>query len=273
MKKKLIVATDLSPAATNAANYAADMAMSMNADILLFHVFQVPVSLSEVPLAVNEEEIKHYVETGVIRLKEELSLRTEGKIDIDTLVTPGTFLDRLKSICEDIKPYVVIMGCQGTTASDHLLYGTHAVPALKYLKWPVISVPAGVLYAGIRKIAIACDFDQTTDIFPFEEIKKFVRDLNAQLHVINRTRSTRFDPETIFEAGVLEEMLASLKPEYHFIASKKTDEGIIELVKDLRIDLLIVLPKRHRLINKLIHRSLTKQLVLHSHTPVMALHN
>jgi len=33
-----------------------------------------------------------------------------------------------------------------------------------------------------------------------------------------------------------------------------------------------VLPKRHGLLDKLIHKSHTKQLVLHSHVPVMAFH-
>jgi len=39
-----------------------------------------------------------------------------------------------------------------------------------------------------------------------------------------------------------------------------------------KIDLLIVLPRRHNLLGSIFHKSHTKQLVLHSHVPVMALH-
>ena len=53
--KTILVATDFSPAALNAANYAADMALAINADILLLHVYQIPVVYLEVPVALNEE--------------------------------------------------------------------------------------------------------------------------------------------------------------------------------------------------------------------------
>ncbi len=273
MKKTLLVATDFSPAATNAACYAADMAKAIGSDVLLLHVFQPPVNYTDVPLVLNEVEMKQHADAGLNRLQEELSDRTDKKVNVETIVTMGSFLDELQTVCRVIRPYLVIMGCHGTTASDHLLYGNHAVRALKNLPWPVITVPAGILYAGIRKIGLACDFDNAIDIMPFEEIEMLVRDLRAELHIINMSRSKQFEIKTEFEAGLLQEMLADLKPEFHFIASKRTDEGIIEFVKANHIDLLIVLPKRHSLIDKLIHRSFTRQLVLHSHTPVMALHN
>ena len=42
--KTILVATDFSSVALNATNYAADMALAINADILLLHVYQIPVS-------------------------------------------------------------------------------------------------------------------------------------------------------------------------------------------------------------------------------------
>jgi nucleotide-binding universal stress UspA family protein len=68
-------------------------------------------------------------------------------------------------------------------------------------------------------------------------------------------------------------MLQGINPQYHFITNENTDEGIIEFAEKNNIDLLVVLPKRHDLLTKLLNRSHTKQLVLHSHVPVMALHS
>jgi len=44
--KTIVVATDFSAVALNAANYAVDMALAIKADILLLHVYQIPVSYS-----------------------------------------------------------------------------------------------------------------------------------------------------------------------------------------------------------------------------------
>ena len=99
-----------------------------------------------------------------------------------------------------------------------------------------------------------------------------VNDFDAKLHILNTGKRKEFKPELVFESGLLQEMLGALNPEYHFITSGNTDEGILNFAEKNKIDLLIVLPKRHSLLEKLVHKSHTKQFVLHSHVPVMALH-
>ena len=99
-----------------------------------------------------------------------------------------------------------------------------------------------------------------------------VRDFNAELHVVNTGSDKEFKPEVVFESGLLQEMIGPLKPDYHFITNENTDLGIIDFAEKNHIDLLIIFPRRHSLFDKIMHKSHTKQLVLHSYVPVMALH-
>jgi nucleotide-binding universal stress UspA family protein len=270
--KTILVATDFSHTARNAAKYAAAMASAINAKVLLLHVYQLPVTYLEVPVLVNEEEIKNDAEKNILKLKEELAEKTAGKLNIETEVRMGTFFQELKITCQRIDPYAVVMGSQGTTAAEHFLFGTHAVYATKHLTWPVITVPQGAKFSSIKKIGFACDFSKVVNTTPVDELKQLVKDFNAELHVLNTGKQTAFDPDVVFESGMLQEMIGNLNPNYHFITNEKTDESIIEFAEKNHIDLLIVLPKRHNLTDKLVHKSHTKQLVLHSHVPVMALH-
>ena len=269
--KTIVVATDFSPAALNAANYAADMALAINADILLLHVYQIPVVYLEVPV-VNEEDMIQEAEKDIIQLKEELAWKRGGKLNIETEVRIGVFFPEMKTVCERINPYTVVIGSQGKTAAERLFFGSHAVYAMKHLMWPLITVPPGAKFSSVKKIGLACDFDKVVDTTSLDEIKMLVNDFNAELHVLNTGKKEVFNPEIVFEAGVLEEMLEPLKPNYHFITNQNTDEGIMDFAEKNHIDLLIVLPKRHGLLDKLIHKSHTKQLVMHSHVSVMALH-
>lgn len=269
--KTILVATDFSPAALNAANYAAGMALAINADILLLHVYQIPVVYLEVPV-VNEVDMMQEAEKDIIQLKEELALKNGGKLNIETEVRIGVFFPEMKTVCERINPYTVVIGSQGKTAAERLFFGSHAVYAMKHLTWPLITVPPGAKFSSVKKIGLACDFDKVVDTTPLYEIKMLVNDFNAELHVLNTGKKEVFNPEIVFEAGVLEEMLEPLKPNYHFITNQNTDEGIMDFAEKNHIDLLIVLPKRHGLLDKLIHKSHTKQLVMHSHVSVMALH-
>lgn len=270
--KTILVATDFSPAALNAANYAADMALAIKANILLLHVYRPPVTYSEIPVVVSPVNMAQEADRNINELKQRLLRKTNYKLNVSTEVKMGLFSEELKTVCERINPYVVVMGSQGTTASERLLFGSHTVHAMKHLVWPLLTVPPQVKFSSIKKIGLACDFNRVVDTTPVEEIKTLVNDFDAELHIVNTGKQEAFKPEIVFESGLLQEMLIALKPAYHFIASENTDEGIMNFAEKNDIDLLIVLPKRHGLLEKLLLKSHSKQLVLHSHVPVMALH-
>ena len=270
--KTILLPTDFSAAANNAANYAANMALAINAGLLLLHIYDIPVGYTEIPLLIDPEELKKSAENEICKLREQLIRNTSGKIKIETSVNLGTFFNELESVCDTINPYAVVMGNQGTTTALRLLFGSHTVQAMKHLKWPLITVPNGTRYSGIKKIGLACDFKKVIDETTIDETKLLVNDFNAELHVLNIERQKIYDPEFGFESGLLQVMLFGLKPRYHFFKSENIDEGIMEFTEKNNIDLLIMMPKRHSMLDKFIHRSHTKQLLLYSHVPVMALH-
>jgi nucleotide-binding universal stress UspA family protein len=270
--KTIVVATDFSPAALNAAYYAVNMATAINAGIFILHVYEQPVIYSEVPLTTDTEQALQKAGKEIEKIKDLLTSKTNKKIHMEAAVIEGVFFDKLKEVCEQIHPYTVVMGTQVNTAAERLLFGTHAAYATRHLPWPLITVPVEAKFMAIKKIALACDFDNVTDTVPVEEIKMLIEDFNAELHILNAGKEEVFNSDIVFQSGLLKEMLEGIPSNYHFISSKNTDESIISFVENNKIDLLVVLPKRHSLFDKLLHKSHTKQLVLHSHVPVMAMH-
>ena len=111
--KTILVATDFSPAALNAVHYAADMAISIKADLLMLTVVQTPIGYSDLPIVINLEDMLRSTEKDIRQLKEALQLKTNGKINIEAEVGMGSFFSELKSVCERVKPYAVVMGSQG----------------------------------------------------------------------------------------------------------------------------------------------------------------
>jgi nucleotide-binding universal stress UspA family protein len=270
--KTILVATDFSATALNAAQYAADMAKAITADVLLFHVYQMPVIYGEVPVAINTEDMLKNAEKEMIKLKGALVSATMGKLNIETEISEGVFFTELESICERINPYAVIMGSQGTTAAERLLFGGHTTYAVEHLRWPLITVPPQAKFNTIKKLGLACDFEKVTETVPIDEIKMLVNVFNAELHLLHTGKEKVFNTDIPFASGMFDEMFKDIKPKYHFITAKNTDEGIMDFAEKLFIDLLIVLPKKHGLLYKLMHRSHAKKMVLHSHVPVMVLH-
>ena len=81
-----------------------------------------------------------------------------------------------------------------------------------------------------------------------------------------------FKPETPEESMMLHSLLEDLNPHYHFIDHVDIEEGINDFVETNGIDLLITIPKKHKLLDSLFKNSSTKQLVTQSHVPVMCVH-
>src|SRR6266404_4710485 len=98
--KTIIIPTDYSPAATNAMHYGIEMAKVVHASILLFHVYNIPVSYSDVPVVlISVDELTKNAEDKLAVLIEEVEHITSGSLKIYTEARMGNVTDELEDIC------------------------------------------------------------------------------------------------------------------------------------------------------------------------------
>ncbi len=273
--KTIIVPTDFSPVATNAMNFAADMALNIQASVLLLHVYKVPVSFSEVPVVLaSMDDWKKSSEEKLENLKQSLTHITSGKLKIYTEARLGDVVDELEDLCKHVQPFAVVMGTRGASGIERILFGSTTLTAIRHLKWPVIVVPPGKEFGkGIKKIGFACDFREVVETTPIHFIKQMVKEFNAELHVLNVDfENKQFKPETPEQSLLLHTMLEDANPNYHFINHIDIEDGINEFAETNNLDLLIAIPKKHKLLEGLFNKSSTKQLVAQAHVPVMCVH-
>lgn len=273
--KTIIVPTDFSPAALNATNYAADMALAVKANLLLFHVYQLPLSVSDTPIVLlSVEELKESAEARLAQLKKDLEHITSGVMEIMTEARMGHLPDELEDICNTNKPFAVVMGTKGHSVMERALFGSNTLSVIKHITWPAICVPLGKEYGtGIKKVGLACDFDAVKETTPVAIIQNFVKDFGAELHVLNVDYENRhFKPETPLQSELLHKALDQLSPRYHYIENRDIEDGINEFAESNNLDLLITIPKKHKRLEGLFKKSSTKQLVFQSHVPVMCIH-
>jgi len=273
--KTIIVPTDFSPAATNAMNFAVDMALGINASILLLHVYQVPVSMTDVPVVlVSADELRKSSEEKLEELKQSINHIASGKLKIYTEAKLGDVVDELEELCKHVQPFAVVMGTKGASGIERILFGSTTLTTIRHLTWPVIVVPPGKEYGkGIKKIGFACDFRQVVESTPVQFIRQMVNEFNAELHIMNVDyQNKHFKPETPEQSLMLHTLFEDLNPSYHFISNPDIEDGLNEFAEKNNLDLLITIPKKHKLLEGLFKASSTKQMVTQSHVPVMCVH-
>ena len=271
--KTIIVPTDYSPAALNAANYAADMALDIKADLFLLHVFQIPVSVADIPLVlISVEEMQKRETQKMAKLKSDLEHITSGQLNITAESRLGNIIDELEVSCKKIDPFAVVMGTTGHSAIERTLFGSTTLSAVRHLTWPIICVPKGKEYGlGIKRIGLACDLQEVEETTPFTSITNFVKELNAEFHVLNVEKQ---EPKSDLseQTAILGTAVKDINPQFHFIDHKDIEDGLNEFAEKNNLDLIIAIPKKHKLLEGLFKPSSTKQLVFESHIPVMCIH-
>jgi nucleotide-binding universal stress UspA family protein len=273
--KTIIAPTDFTPGSLAAVNYAADMACVIGANVYLLHVCQVAVVVSEIP--VSDYLLVNQLETAEDRmgsLERTIRSRVGERVKITGKVEQGDVVAEIKKHCEALDTYAVVMGAETASTFERVLVGGRTISAVRNLRWPVIVVPAGVQFSSINKVGLACDYKDVVETIPAQEIKHLVKDLHAQLHIlyINRNTETELSAEMIEESAWLQEMFSDLEPEYHYITKDNVENSIIEFADKNHLDLLIIIPKKRNLLNRIFQHSHTKPMVIHSHVPVMAIH-
>ena len=272
--KTLIVPTDFSPVSINAMNYAADMALSIDASLLLLHVYQIPVTFTEVPVVnISLEEMKKISEEKVAELKKGLEHITSGKLKVYAESRLGEVTDEIEDLCKKINPFAVVMGTKGAGGLERLFLGSNTLTAIRHLTYPVIVVPPGAVFNGIKKIGFACDLNEVVETTPSDKIHEVCTMFNARLLVLNVDyKNKHFLPETPEESLLLHTLLEDLDPVYQYIEHEDVVDGINEFAEKQTLDLVITIPKKHKLLSGLFQKSHTRELVFESHIPIMCIH-
>jgi nucleotide-binding universal stress UspA family protein len=272
--KLLLVPTDFSPISDNATKFAMNMAKAMGAKIMLVNMYQIPISFSEVPLVtISLDQLKKISEDKLTELKENIERITTGNVHVYTQSILGEVTEEVKKLCDTLHPFAVIMGTRGVTGLGRFFLGSNSLSIIGKIETPVFVIPPGATFKPFRKIGLATDMKDVVQNMPVEEIRQLVNFFNADLHVLNvdyeRKHFTSYTPE---ESLNLDTMLSGLNPVYNFIENKDIDEGLNEFAAKNNIDLLVTLPKKHHLLEKILEKSHTRELIYHTTVPLMCIH-
>lgn len=272
--KTVIVPVDFSANAANAAVFAGELASFYGADLWLYYAYELPVAVGDFAYPVFDvKEMQQAAEHDMEVFKTSLESKFKTPVKINSRSELNVLQDGLAALCDSLKPDLVVMGLSGKNALTRLVVGSNTIKAIYELKYPVLVIPPKATFIPVRRIGFACDYRQVEQNAPLALLKKMVHDFNAELHVLNVDYHNRnFSPDMLHESFVLGDLIRDLKPEYHNIESEDITEGINWFAARAKLDMIIVIPKKHQLIQRMFNRSHTRDLIFHTHTPVLCMH-
>ena len=280
-QSSIFLATDYSEQVISAEHYAFEFAKETNSLLTIIHVYDLPFSLpSEANAYVKETERIRKHELQKLKLHCE---KTMHDIDIklnevkwECLVLEGAIGKEISKETERSKPDLILTGTHETKGLISFFENSHTWEIIKKTNVPILSVPPKHPIKEIKKIVFATEF-KDGEIPGLNYLVDFAREFNAEiivLHISNHTITDEFE-KNIFEQFRTEifEALDYDKLYLRLIHSDDIVGGINDYCDSVQADWLAMSHSKPALLKRLFlaKKSVTKELVLQSHIPLLSL--
>jgi nucleotide-binding universal stress UspA family protein len=271
--KNILVPVDFSDVSKTATLYALNIAKQFNASVTLFHVFHIPVVAAESIVAMpNFDDLEQASNAALKNFEQDVCSAIKGDILVNTLVKPGFLIEEMEDAVKEKSIDLIVMGITGAGKLGEILMGSNATIAIHKMNCPVIVVPKGAQYKKIENMVFACDYDKATSTQSIEKVKQFAALFGAQLHVLNVVDKEEVpDVDKAVKAVRLEVIMGSLRHTLNFPESDDITFAINEFVEKHAIDMVIMIPHKHKFLGSLFHKSNTKSMAFHTHVPLLSI--
>lgn len=270
--EKIIVAVDFSEAAENAAVYAAQLALEIHAEIILFHAYQYPALIGDVPYPAEAYRyVEEDAEANMKNLAETLSAKTGGRRVAHTELREGDFVHQLSDFCASQKPGFVVLGTNGITAAGKFFFGSQALQAIRRIPFPVLTVPPGIRHQDISRLGLITDLSRADTGLPVAAAKIITSSMHAKLFAAHITSGNDSVDRQDIDAQRLQKLFGGVPVELHYVREEDFEDGVIKFVELYNIDLLVVIPSKHTFFNRLFHTTHTERLLKHPFIPMLFL--
>ena len=165
----------------------------------------------------------------------------------------------------------------GTTGDNSILekvFGSISSDVSKHAHCPVLLVPKGAEFKAYRNIAYASNFEKI-DSQIMEKIVDFAGRFSAGIHLVDVHENEQKGRYKVTEQ-LLEQQLNERLPKLEFkmaeVESTSVWEGLNHYVDDNEVDLLVMVTKHRKFVENMFHKSVTREVAVHSKLPILILH-
>lgn len=281
--KTLIIPTDFSPAANNAARYAMHLAKEMKAHLLLCNAMLIPV---ESPMA-NQvvwpletyDSLKKSVDEDLQYFAEELSSK-EKEVSVPGSYHPiittkseiGEVVNVVRNLADEAKVGLAVMGMSGAGGLSRFFLGSKSRDMIEYAGFPTLLIPDEFVFNGIKKIAFATDLS-VGDIETINSLAGLAKCFNAEILITHITDKKYDSGET---KKMVDEFLTHVsnrvnypKIYYRHVQSENVNRGLTWLTDHSMIDMLVMVHRPHDTLDKIFKGSHTQKLAKSVSIPLL----
>ncbi|OFY84208.1 MAG: hypothetical protein A3F72_14365 [Bacteroidetes bacterium RIFCSPLOWO2_12_FULL_35_15] len=277
MIKKIICPTDFSVAATNAIEYAAELAQELNAELQLLNVQSLfPVIAIPVGMNINErvfDSSKSLAQT-CYEINELFHIQSTYEIIATSEGLAKSISDEADENC------LIVMGTNGVDSMYQYFFGSNTYQVIKKAKCHVLMVPEKVTYGTISKIVFAWSYETNypvlismlNELITIFNPKIIFTPLITFLHVSKHPSPLSNETFLLLKKEIGSEIKEKIKIEFEEIVSDDIPESINNYMEKSKSDILMMTVMDRGLIGNIFHHSVSRKITGIAEYPFLVMH-
>ncbi|MCA6074538.1 universal stress protein [Fulvivirga sedimenti] len=266
--QRILVPVDFSRCSMNALNSAVHISKHLKSELILFYVKQEMILQDNEHSHFEDDLLDPDLEKKFKRLQKEIS---------DLRNIPHRHITRLGEVDKEIarlaaeeEADLIIMGTKGTSGIYEVLMGSNAYSVVRTSKIPVLVIPQGSQIDEIHHVALAGDYKPIMAEM-LEPVKLLAGIDGADIHIVHVGESANLNEKEKTEAMKYDRYLKNYRHHYHLIVGTDVEESLNDYCSKKNIDILAMIPRKHKLFDRVFDGGETKNMVFHTDIPLLAI--
>lgn len=270
--KTILFPTDFSENSNHAFRYAKAMARAKKAKLILFYVYNLPLvapvnafTSREQTLGLIDSDLREAAQEHMKVYTDELDLMND---EYEVIIKDGYVADEIVSFCDREEVDLVVMGTKGKTNHRDFLMGSTTAKVTQRTSTPLLAIPESASIKPFSKMVFATDLVYNSS-HEIEKLIDFAEINDATLTFLHLNLRGEDHSQ---ELKKLEEFISKHPYQKMNMISSDTEDvsnGLIEFLKDSGTDLMVMSNHTKSLYQRLFHKSISREMILHSKVPIL----
>jgi nucleotide-binding universal stress UspA family protein len=269
----ILVPIDYQQHTESTLKYAVKFANKLGAELLLFHSFQLPlVSAETAYVQYPLEELYEDNKIALEKIRKKVNEYEEKELLVRYDTKPGFPGMTIVEEAEQRKCDLIVMSTSKRSKIGQRIIGSTAVYVARHSKIPVLFLPNNYSFSAIKRILISVKPGSVFQERYRKPIEFLQKGFNAKIELMSIISENEFIEKNTITAWAKELKLPESETHYFKIGGESISHSLLDTIEIGVTDLLITLPKKHTITEKLFDENITKELAYHSSIPVLTLH-
>lgn len=276
--KRILIPTDFSKSAQIAIEVARDVAIKVNAELILLHVVEEASSNSynvegEVVFNGDAEErlfTMKLIERSRKLLQKQANDSKLSGIKVKTLLRLGTPFHGMQTIITEQKVDLVVMGASGQSDLEQMVIGSNTEKVVRHAHCPVLTVHKKPAKSDFKNMVYATSLNKDEEIFS-RVVSNMQKLYDATIHLVYVNTPGNFQREIVVRKYMNDfaKRLQLKNFTINVFSDRTEEEGIVYFAEQVNADLITMATHGRTGFAHVISGSIAEDVVSHSKRPVL----